>query len=159
MFEPNSNWALRAQCVIAAEGTGGNGGGGGGVCLHRGLLCALKLPAYGRSIRTHQRKEGKEKIHFHKKKRPWKSTSHWVWEQVLQAQTCVTPPLTSTVVKRLSARFTRCIYNEPEVMIDSPAPSPLAYLDPGRGEEARLQVALPPPLGQHNRLYKAAGTF
>lgn len=72
MFEPNSNWALRAQCVIAAEGTGGNGGGGGGVCLHRGLLCALKLPAYGRSIRTHQRKEGKEKIHFHKKKDPGK---------------------------------------------------------------------------------------
>lgn len=56
------------------------------------------------------------------KKRCWKSTSHSVWEQFFQTLACVTPPLISNVVKRLSSRFTRCIYDEPEVMIDSPGP-------------------------------------
>lgn len=54
-----------------------------------------------------------------KKKRRWKSTSHSVWTQVFQTQTCVTPPLTSNV---LSAHWAHCIDDEPEVVIDSPAP-------------------------------------
>lgn len=50
----------------------------------------------------------------------WKSTSHSVWEQVFQTQKCVTPPLTSDIVKCLSAHLANCIYDEPEAMIDSP---------------------------------------
>lgn len=93
--------------------------GSRGLSAHWALLCAQKLPAYGRSIRTLIRKKKKKKD-FHWKKRCWKSTSHSVWEQFFQTQACVTPPLISNVVERLSSCFTYCIYDEPEVMTDSP---------------------------------------
>lgn len=107
-------------------GMGGEGRARGPVLHTEPLLCAQKLPAYGRSIRTYQRKKIKKEIIRlplkKKKKKCWKSTSHPVWEEFFQTPACVTPPLISNVVKRLSSRFTHCIYDEPEVMTDSPVP-------------------------------------
>lgn len=109
-------WPYRGE---SWRGKGGERVGRRGLSAHWGLLSARQPPAYGQSIRTHWRK----KIDFHwKKKTGWKSTSHSVCEQVFQTLMCVTPPLTSDIVKCLSAHLAHCIYDEPEVMIDSPVP-------------------------------------
>lgn len=122
LTEP-SLWPLQQRELV---GMGGEGRARGPVLHTEPLLCAQKLPAYGRSIRTYQKKKKKEIIRLllkkKKKKRCWKSTSHPVWEQFFQTPACVTPPLISNVAKRLSSRFTHCIYDEPEVMTDSPVP-------------------------------------
>lgn len=93
------------------------GGQAAGVCLHTEPCCVPR--SFQRMAEALELSKEKKKD-FHWKKRCWKSTSHSVWEHFFQTQACVTPPLISNVVKRLSSCFTYCIYDEPEVMIDSP---------------------------------------
>lgn len=106
-------------CGRSAEGAGGNEEGKAGVCLHTEPCCVPRSFQHMAEA-LELTKEKKNNKTSTEKKRCWKSTSHPVWEQFFQTQACVTPPLISNVVKRLSSRFTHCIYDEPEVMTDSP---------------------------------------
>lgn len=105
-------------CGSSAEGAGGNGEGRqpGSVCTLSPVVC----PEASSIWPKHQNSPKKKKKTYTKKKRCWKSTSHFVREQFFQTQACVTPSLISNVAKPRSSRFTRCIYDEPEAMIDLP---------------------------------------
>lgn len=93
------------------------GGQAAGVCLHTEPCCVPR--SFQHMAEALELTKEKKKTST-KKKRCWKSTSHFVREQFFQTQACVTPSLISNVAKPRSSRFTRCIYDEPEAMIDLP---------------------------------------
>lgn len=134
----------RAQFVAfqQRELVGMGRAGSRGLSAHWALLCAQKLPAYGRCIRNHQRK----KKNFHLKKKKvlekyltlsgssffrLKRASRHLW--AVRLWNVCHPP--SLAVFMMNQRWW-LIHQVPS------APNALAYLDLSWGEEAGLQVFL-----------------